>query len=185
MPCFSTIKKYTDMDINLTPAERAAAYLYIIEGLTDRRTLYNIAFGSEKTKNLNENSLKTMSSNWFNSFRIKNFIKEYKQTQDKQTEILTQEITERVKTETTNQLNQKTQDENINFLDRDEFLQFLNSRANEITDDKLRNDILKMLSDNLRYKDGENDENNEIQRFYTPLLCKDCQLYRNELDKLK
>lgn len=185
MPYYSTIKNCWDMDINLSPAERAAAYLYIIEGLTDRRTLYNVAFGSEKTKNLNENSLKTMSSNWFNSFRIKNFIKEYKENQDKQTEILTNEITERVKTETTNQLNQKNQNENINFLDRDEFLQFLNSRANEITDDKLRNDILKMLSDNLRYKDGENDENNEIQRFYTPLLCKDCQLYKAELDKIK
>ena len=173
------------MDINLTPGERAAIYLHIFENLNDRRTLYSIAFGSEKCKTLNENSLKTMSSNWFKSFRIQNFIKEFKQNQDKQTEILTNEITERVKTETTNQLNQKNQDENINFLDRDEFLQFLNSRANEITDDKLRNDILKMLSDNLRYKDGENDENNEIQRFYTPLLCKDCQLYKAELDKIK
>ena len=61
---------------------------------------------------------------------------------------------------------------------------FSEEYANEIKDDKLRNDILKMLSDNLRYKDGENDENNEIQRFYTPLLCKDCKLYQDQLSKL-
>ena len=72
----------------------------------------------------------------------------------------------------------KSQDfDKINFLDRDEFLKFLNDRANEITDDKLRNDILKMLSDNLRYKDSEAAENNEIQRFYTPKLCENCQIY--------
>ena len=68
--------------------------------------------------------------------------------------------------------------EKTNFLDRDEFLKFLNDRANQITDDKLRNDILKMLSDNLRYKDTERDENNEIQRFYTPITCENCEIYK-------
>ena len=71
----------------------------------------------------------------------------------------------------------------MNFLDRDEFLKFLNDRANEIKDDKLRNDILKMLSDNLRYKDSEAGENNDIQRFYTPILCQDCPLYQQENEK--
>ena len=34
-----------------------------------------------------------------------------------------------------------------------------------------------MLSDNLRYKDTERDENNEIQRFYTPITCENCPIY--------
>ena len=65
------------------------------------------------------------------------------------------------------------------FLDRDEFLKFLNDRANDKQlDDKTRNDILKMLSDNLRYKDADKNEIDEIQRFYTPITCKDCEIYR-------
>ena len=71
----------------------------------------------------------------------------------------------------------KTNTEQTDFLNRDEFLKFLNTRANEITDDKLRNDILKMLSDNMRYKESENEGETEIQRFYTPQTCENCEIY--------
>ena len=90
---------------------------------------------------------------------------------------LENEIVAGLETETTNTIKENDDTEKTNFLDRDEFLQFLNSRANAIKDDKLRNDILKMLSDNLRYKDTERDENNEIQRFYTPVTCENCTIY--------
>ena len=93
-----------------------------------------------------------------------------KQTREDERRVLE---TETRKTEEGEPINEKT-----NFLDRDEFLQFLNDRANQIQDDKTRNDILKMLSDNLRYKDTERDENNEIQRFYTPVTCENCEIYK-------
>lgn len=67
----------------------------------------------------------------------------------------------------------------VDFLDRDQFLQFLSKEANATKDAKARNEILKMLSDNLRYKEtGLHDQTNDIQRFYTPIKCKECPLYK-------
>lgn len=66
----------------------------------------------------------------------------------------------------------------VDFRDREQFLNFLNAEANRIKDGKTRLDVLKMLSDLQRMKEAENGKNGEIQRFYTPLQCRDCELYR-------
>lgn len=66
----------------------------------------------------------------------------------------------------------------VDFRDREQFLNFLNAEANRIKDGKTRLDVLKMLSDLQRMKEAENGKNGEIQRFYTPLQCSDCVLYR-------
>ena len=60
----------------------------------------------------------------------------------------------------------------INFLDRDEFLSYLNKQANRIQDEKSRNETLKMISDNLRYKDmdREKEGDEDIRRFSTPMV---------------
>ena len=65
----------------------------------------------------------------------------------------------------------------VDFRDREQFLNFLNAEANRIKDGKTRLDVLKMLSDLQRMKEAENGKNGEIQRFYTPLQCRDCELY--------
>lgn len=66
----------------------------------------------------------------------------------------------------------------VDFRDREQFLNFLNTEANRIKDGKTRLDVLKMLSDLQRMKEAENGKNGEIQRFYTPLQCQECELYR-------
>jgi hypothetical protein len=66
----------------------------------------------------------------------------------------------------------------VDFRDREQFLNFLNAEANRIRDGKTRLDVLKMLSDLQRMKEAENGKNGEIQRFYTPLQCSECELYR-------
>lgn len=68
----------------------------------------------------------------------------------------------------------------VDFRDREQFLNFLNTEANRIKDGKTRLDVLKMLSDLQRMKEAENGKNGEIQRFYIPLQCQDCVLYRKE-----
>lgn len=68
----------------------------------------------------------------------------------------------------------------VDFRDREQFLNFLNVEANRIKDGKTRLDVLKMLSDLQRMKESENGKNGEIQRFYMPLQCQDCVLYRKE-----
>lgn len=66
----------------------------------------------------------------------------------------------------------------VDFRDREQFLNFLNAEANRIKDGKTRLDVLKMLSDLQRMKEAENGKNGEIERFYTPLQCSECALYR-------
>lgn len=73
----------------------------------------------------------------------------------------------------------------IDFTDKGQFIQYLNNAANRITDDKLKNDILKMLSDHLDFKDeSKRDESNQIQRFYLPLRCQDCKLYQEKANSV-
>lgn len=73
----------------------------------------------------------------------------------------------------------------VDFRDREQFLNFLNAEANRLSDRKARLDVLKMLSDLQRMKEAENGKNGEIQRFYTPLQCSDCELYRRERAKIE
>ena len=69
----------------------------------------------------------------------------------------------------------------IDYTNKAEFIQYLNDAANRITDDKLKNDILKMLSDHLDFKDeNRRDEASKVQRFYMPLRCQDCVLYQQK-----
>ena len=69
--------------------------------------------------------------------------------------------------------------QSIDFTNKAEFIKYLNQAANRITDDKLKNDILKMLSDHLDFKDEtKRSEDNQVQRFYLPLRCQDCKLYQ-------
>lgn len=73
----------------------------------------------------------------------------------------------------------------VDFRDREQFLNFLNAEANRIKDGKTRLDVLKMLSDLQRMKEAENGKNGEIQRFYTPLQCSECNLYRKAKAEIK
>lgn len=72
----------------------------------------------------------------------------------------------------------------VDFRDREQFLNFLNAEANRLSDQKARLDVLKMLSDLQRMKEAENGKNGEIQRFYTPLQCSECELYLRERAKI-
>ena len=160
----------------LNDSERASLYFYLIEGVKDWERIYCIAVGEERFNNLTPNSKQANTSRWKRSARVQfglgEIKKEFEERENKIKELAVNELGE---TETPKS---KGKDIKTDFLNRDEFLQFLNVRANQITDDKLRNDILKMLSDNLRYKESDKEESNEIQRFYTPMICKECPIYR-------
>lgn len=166
---------------DITKSEKAALYFQILERCTDWKEVYKIAIGEDRYNALTDKTKITNTSRW----KASNKIQKAKEEIEIIFKAKRQEIEEKVKenntgreTEPTNRTTKNEIAEKTNFLDHDEFLQFLNDRANQIQDDKTRNDILKMLSDNLRYKDTERDENNEIQRFYTPVTCQDCTIYK-------
>jgi hypothetical protein len=167
---------------NITPREKAALLLYVLEPFNNQIEIYKIAEEPERLTKLKTSTIKKQSSIWINTPRIQEAIKEIRLNQVRKEEQIKQDYINSLETvqdtETIERIKKSQDTDKTNFLDRDEFLQFLNDRANEIQDDKTRNDILKMLSDNLRYKDTERDENNEIQRFYTPVVCSDCSIYR-------
>lgn len=168
---------------NLTELEKAAIYYHVHSGCKDRNLIYQLANNPERFNKLSNSSKAVTVSRWFNRPEIQERIKLEIYNQEKTRQEERDKILSSVAVAAEPEGRQKASPEAVNFLDRDEFLKFLNARANEIQDDKLRNDILKMLSDNLRYKDGENDENNEIQRFYTPLTCNNCPLYREKANQ--
>lgn len=68
------------------------------------------------------------------------------------------------------------------FTDIGQFIGFLNNKANSIQDENQRQKYLSMLSDLLRFKEGGKGPDSDVQRFYTPLTCRDCQLYINQRD---
>lgn len=79
--------------------------------------------------------------------------------------------------------NKNVTSQEIDFTDRNQFIKYLNQAVNGLQDDKQKTDYLKMLSDLLRFKESETGQENEIQRFYTPLTCQNCALYRQEQQK--
>ena len=164
---------------NLTPAEKAAIYLHILEGFDDWTELYKITIGAYKYNLLADNSKKRYVSTWKNSEHVKRGIDEIKyQLKVKEQRILENatKTAQPVETKPTNQEEPKQPTQTVNFLNPDEFLQFANSQANEITDEKERREYLKMIANLLNYKESDNAET-EIQRFYTPLLCESCEIY--------
>lgn len=164
---------------NLTDTELLAIHYHVLSGCEDWLLLYRVAVGDTKYNALTQNSRKSLASKWKNSQDVKDEVKRRQYEQQRREEEQKQQIQNIVReTVSTEQTPTQLVDNEVNFLNRDEFLQFLNERANQITDDKQRNDILKMLSDNMRYKESENQENAEIQRFYTPILCENCEIYR-------
>lgn len=166
--------------VELTPNEHAAIVFHVVENCDDWKKLYIIAKGPNSDKTPSPSSLGVLVSRWKNSDKIQAAIAEIRHEYDGKKARFRDMIlagSESKPIEPEPEKRPKRTDI-TNFLDRDEFLQFLNSRANEIQDDKLRNDILKMLSDNLRYKDTESAENTDIQRFYTPILCQNCSIYK-------
>lgn len=169
----------------LTTCEEIALFYHIFADEKNWNILYESAIGSERYNKLKDNSKQKAVSNWKHSPRVTERVKQLIYEKQRREEELKEEIRSKTLQEIENGETESTKGTAKNqntiqtdFLNRDEFLKFLNMRANQITDDKLRNDILKMLSDNMRYKESESEESTEIQRFYTPITCESCDIYK-------
>lgn len=158
----------------LKDIEKILIHYAIIAEVEDWNLLYKCVIGEDRYNNLSAKSKQVGASKWKNSEQVQEEYRIRQYEQHKRQEEQRRKETERERETEPTRANKA---EVVNFLDRDDFLKFLNARANEITDDKLRNDILKMLSDNMRYKEAEKDTENEIQRFYTPQICENCIIY--------
>lgn len=162
---------------NLTELEKASICFHVFGGCKDRKILFTIAEGEKRANGLKESSLKVTVNNWFNSHKIQEGINFYKAIQEHEKKKAIQDYINSLESETANRTKGSDENRFINLLDRDTFLEEINRGANSAKDEKDKREYLKMISDNLRYKDSERDENNEIQRFYTPVTCENCEIY--------
>ena len=134
-------------------------------------TWTDIYKGSHNTSKVKMESLPQTVSKWKNSKLVQDYVKQSE-------------------TKVKNYLNEKTKentvlDENgkrvflgkdeINFTNLNEFINFLNTKANNLTDEKERQKYLQMLSDLLRFKD-QDTKDSDIIRFYMPVKCCNCPL---------
>lgn len=173
-----------------TIQEEAAIYYYVFSGFKNWKEIYKIAKGSDYFNSLTESTKSVNVSKWKQSPRIQRLIDKMKIDKNNQRILFENDLKQKIETE----IKEKLKDGNIletctkgekasktaisvNYLNRDEFLNDLNLRANLESDQKQKNDILKMLSDNMRYKE-ESAKETDIQRFYTPLKCLECAIYK-------
>lgn len=163
----------------LTHAEKAAIYYHIFGKCEDWVQLYKIAKGEDAYNRLSEISRAAMVSRWKLSEPVQTMIKDTNYIREREREEADKRAVEAYRENQENPEGDKILSE-VNFLDRDEFLAYLNKQANRIQDEKTRNETLKMISDNLRFKDMEKESEGyeEMRRFYLPLQCHDCELYK-------
>lgn len=163
---------------DLTPAQQAAIYLHVVGNFKEWDELFKIAEGTERYNNLTDKSKRQTVSKFRRSDKISEGIQELKYKIKVEEERIREEERSRAETEGREEQPKPAEPNYINLLDRDTFLEEINRGANQAKEEKDKREYLKMISDNLRYKDTERDENNEIQRFYTPITCENCAIYQ-------
>jgi len=156
----------------LTEIEKAVlTYGYLNPGISYPR-LYQLAFNSKAKSTTIEN----YASKWKNSEEVQSFLRNL----DAIEEARLREKIGRLQDEQA-----RLNPDAVNFSDMDEFLRYAELKANTTNDEKIRLDYLKIIADLRRYKEASKDGDTEIQRFYTPILCSECQVYLDAKRKLE
>ena len=166
--------------LELTHKEQAAILLHLLEGVNDRCVLFEIANGETRANKLkaNEKSFKSSVSGWYRSHKIQEGIKYFTNLlEDIKAKAVQDYISNSAGETEAGETERPGKIQNgVNFLNPDEFLRFANQQANEIKDEKERREYLKMIANLMNYKEGD-QEQADIQRFYTPILCENCEIY--------
>lgn len=164
----------------LNHQELAAICYHVLGGCNDKKILFQIAAGEIRYNKLKESSLQVTVSNWYKSYKIQEGIKQYKTIQEQKE----RERIEKIKyelsgaeTEGANGANIPGLNEDVNFLDLENFLTEANKQANKIKDDKERRAWLELIGKYMSFKDRNDNEITEIKRFYTPIECQKCEIY--------
>lgn len=179
----------------ITEAEKAGLLYKYYNGIKSYKIAFCIAF-PQRVERIKEENLNVEVSKWKNSQRVQNYVKTLQTLDNARLEnyarLKTKEMIQNPKTDTRGENGQERGSDQggesgkgtlsdgwVNFQDISEFLNFCERQANIITDEKERQNYLKMISDLLRYKEQDTQEK-EVQRFYTPLNCSQCPLYKKE-----
>ena len=166
---------------NLTAQEKAALYFQVVEGVNDWKVIYSIAIGAERYNSFKDSTKNVNASIWKKSERIRKAHEEIKRKFHYLTEEIKrtaiEEERKRANSEGANGANDPRFNEDVNFLDLENFLTEANKQANKIKDDKERRAWLELIGKYMSFKDRNESETTEIKRFYTPIECQKCDIY--------
>lgn len=169
------------MKNDLTDIEKIAIEYLAISGAKCWRTCYYMSH--DKNSDPGEIHPATISK-WKNSKIVQDYFnavryKENERIQQEREKAIKQDREKETGTQPESS-NKNVSSKTVDFTNRNEFIKYLNSAVNSLQDDKQKTDYLKMLSDLLRFKETETSKDNEIQRFYTPITCNKCPLYKDQ-----
>jgi hypothetical protein len=176
-----TERKKRERKRDLTDREKVAIIAFVADSTITFEDAYKISRDTSY-KEIKDKDKRAVANNWWRQQRIMNFVKNQ---QIKFNAIIEEKAKELLKNEKwrksqIGEINEKTG--NLDFTDRNTFINFLSDQVNSLDDeDPLKKDYLKMISDNLHFKTNAFDKNeDDIQRFYTPLHCRECKLYQKQ-----
>lgn len=176
-----TERKKRERKRDLTDREKVAIIAFVADSTITFEDAYKISRDTSY-KEIKDKDKRAVANNWWRQQRIMNFVKNQ---QIKFNAIIEEKAKELLKNEKwrksqIGEINEKTG--NLDFTDRNTFINFLSDQVNSLDDeDPLKKDYLKMISDNLQFKTNAFDKNeDDIQRFYTPLHCRECKLYQKQ-----
>lgn len=176
-----TERKKRERKRDLTDREKVAIIAFVADSTITFEDAYKISRDTSY-KEIKDKDKRAVANNWWRQQRIMNFVKNQ---QIKFNAIIEEKAKELLKSEKwrksqIGEINEKTG--NLDFTDRNTFINFLSDQVNSLDDeDPLKKDYLKMISDNLQFKTNAFDKNeDDIQRFYTPLHCRECKLYQKQ-----
>lgn len=160
---------------DLTPAQQAAIYLHVVGGFNDWAELFQIAEGKERYNKLTDKSKRQTVSLFRRSEKILEGIQDLKYKLGLKEKAIRED--ERNRAGETEPTKSAAEVEATNFLNLDEFLQYANQQANNVTDEKERRAWVELIGKYMSFKDRSEAEEVEIKRFYTPLECEKCEIY--------
>ena len=158
----------------ITLQERAALYYHLSARCNDWQQLYRIAKGDNALSELiNDETRASTVSRWKKSEAIQTALKEIRCILDmERTETEARAVEEYKKQPEESQELTET-----NFLNLEEFLDYANSMANKIKDEKEQRAWVEMIGKYMNFRETEENAENERRHFFTPMECAKCPIY--------
>lgn len=185
------MKKYL-INKSLTAAEAAALFWYVFEGEKDWKRIYMAAADwSEEDVQNDPTHFGQYVSKWKATAKVKNELQRLKLVKENYIKEIQKQAYEEGRRSAFVEATSASDEEikmkvkgQVDYTNPDAQKEKLNEIINRAKDSGEALDALKVIIQGQR-NDQDAARNNKIQRFYTPLQCRDCPLYNKAKEKIK
>lgn len=170
----------------LTASESAALFWFVFEGEKDWKKVYMAAAGwTDEEAEQDPLLLGQYTSKWKATAKVKNELLRLKVVKDSYIKSVQQQAYEEGRRSAFEEAHEGTEEElrakvkgEIDYTDPDKQKEKLNEIINTAKDSGEALDALKVIIAGQR-NDQDAAKQNKVQRFYTPMKCRECPLYRD------